>query len=583
MHGVDPSLVVSHVSALLWPQSMQAFHSSAAEPLRVTYSFQTQRPVDLRPSSWTDVSGWGDYTAAERDAIRLALAEYARVLNITFEETTVEDSVDIAFLRASHGLSGGRGRYQYTSWDYDGFVVFNTNRNLAYSGEMDLILHEIGHAFSLKHPGNYDVNPANAPPPPYLPVEEDNYRFTLMSYGQNPELYQQPDSLMLYDIAALQQRWGANLRHATGNDVYTVRPDGNLQVIWDAGGDDWITAKGTWGDQSIDLNMGHFSVLTPPWHSAAARIVIAYGALIENAAGADGNDTLTGNAVANRLYGGAGDDSLTGLDGNDQLHGDAGDDLILGGAGDDFLIGGEGNDLLRPGPGQDTVWAGPGDDRIELETDTNEVWAGAGRDTLIGGDGDDILGGGADDDLIDARAGGVNQLWGADGRDTLWAGDNGDMAGGGGGDDLLNGGAAGDQLYGGLGNDTVHGNAGADSIYLGAGNDQGHGGAGNDTITAGSGFDRLWGGAGADRFEFWRAAGWNRVEDFEGAEGDVIALGRGLWTGSHGALTAQQVVNLFGSVNASGDAVLNFAAAGTTVVIIGAGTLAGLAEDLVIL
>ena len=281
--------------------------------------------------------------------------------------------------------------------------------------------------------------------------------------------------------------------------------------------------------------------------------------------GGTGNDTLTGNTGHNQLTGGLGDDALSGLAGNDTLDGGDGNDTLDGGTGNDMLLGGLGNDLLR------SDWG------------NNQMWAGAGNDTVIGGTGNDILGGGADDDLIDARAGGQNQLWGADGRDTLWSGDNGDMAGGGGGDDIVNGGAGNDTLMGGLGNDTVLGNAGADAIYLGMGNDQAHGGAGNDTITAGPGFDQLWGGDGADRFEFWRAAGWNRVEDFDATEGDVIALGRGLWTGTHGALTAQQVVNLFGSVNASGDAVLNFAAAGTTVVIVGAGTLAGLADDLVIL
>ena len=269
--------------------------------------------------------------------------------------------------------------------------------------------------------------------------------------------------------------------------------------------------------------------------------------------------------------------------GNDRVTGSTGNDLLIGGEGNDLLIGGLGNDTIWGDLGNDTIWGGAGNDHIWLSSGTNEVWAGAGRDTLFGGDGDDILGGGADDDWIHAGPGGRNQLWGADGNDTLWSGGNGDMAGGGGGDDIVNGGAGNDTLMGGLGNDTVHGNAGADAIYLGMGNDQGHGGAGNDTITAGPGFDRVWGGDGADRFEFWRSNGWTRIEDFDGAEGDVIALGRGMWTGTHGALTAQQVVNLFGSVNASGDAVLNFAAAGTTVVIIGAGTLAGLADDLVIL
>ena len=290
--------------------------------------------------------------------------------------------------------------------------------------------------------------------------------------------------------------------------------------------------------------------------------------------GGPGNDPLHGNEGRHLLIGGAGNDVMTGNAGNDALH---------GGEGNDLLVGAAGNDTLRGDGGNDTIWAGAGHDDIWLESGNNEVWAGAGRDTLIGGTGDDILGGGADDDWIDARAGGRNQLWGSDGRDILWAAGNGDMAGGGGGDDIVNGGAGADTLMGGLGNDTVHGNAGGDAIYLGMGNDQGHGGAGNDTITAGPGFDRLWGGDGADRFEFWRSNGWTRVEDFDGAEGDVIALGRGMWTGTHGALTAQQVVNLFGSVNATGDAVLNFAAAGTTVVIVGAGTLAGLADDLVIL
>ena len=284
------------------------------------------------------------------------------------------------------------------------------------------------------------------------------------------------------------------------------------------------------------------------------------------------------------LGGGTGNDTLTGNTGHNQLTGGLGDDWLSGGDGNDLLIGGAGDDTLRGDNGNDTIWSGAGHDDIWLETGTNEVWAGAGNDTLIGGNGDDILGGGADDDWIDARAGGVNQLWGSDGRDTLWSGDNGDMAGGGWGDDIVNGGAGADMLMGGTGNDTVSGNAGNDALYLGLGNDQGYGGDGNDTLLSGGGFDRLWGGEGADRFEFWRAAaGWTRIEDFDGAEGDVIALGRGMWTGTHGALTAQQVVNLFGSVNATGDAVLNFAAAGTTVVIIGAGTLAGLADDLVIL
>ena len=48
---------------------------------------------------------------------------------------------------------------------------------------------------------------------------------------------------MLYDIAALQARFGANMTTRTGNDVYNG-PNGNIQAIWDAGGVDTISGSG---------------------------------------------------------------------------------------------------------------------------------------------------------------------------------------------------------------------------------------------------------------------------------------------------------------------------------------------------
>jgi Ca2+-binding RTX toxin-like protein len=51
--------------------------------------------------------------------------------------------------------------------------------------------------------------------------------------------------------------------------------------------------------------------------------------------GGNGNDTLTGNAVANNLKGGFGQDTLNGGDGNDNLFDSAGADLLTGGNGAD--------------------------------------------------------------------------------------------------------------------------------------------------------------------------------------------------------------------------------------------------------
>jgi Ca2+-binding RTX toxin-like protein len=63
----------------------------------------------------------------------------------------------------------------------------------------------------------------------------------------------------------------------------------------------------------------------------------------------------SGNALANAITGGTGNDTLNGNGGDDTLSGGAGNDLLLGSGGADRLIGGSGNDTLDGGAGNDTV------------------------------------------------------------------------------------------------------------------------------------------------------------------------------------------------------------------------------------
>ncbi len=56
---------------------------------------------------------------------------------------------------------------------------------------------------------------------------------------------------------------------------------------------------------------------------------------IERAFLGDGNDTVTGNALDNALFGGRGNDTLDGAGGNDILTGGAGSDTLTGGTGSD--------------------------------------------------------------------------------------------------------------------------------------------------------------------------------------------------------------------------------------------------------
>jgi Ca2+-binding RTX toxin-like protein len=83
---------------------------------------------------------------------------------------------------------------------------------------------------------------------------------------------------------------------------------------------------------------------------------------IENAIGGAGNDTITGNSLANVLHGRAGHDKLVGGGGNDTLFGEIGDDTLFGNDGDDLIDGGEGDDTLNGGVGENTLIGGSGND-----------------------------------------------------------------------------------------------------------------------------------------------------------------------------------------------------------------------------
>jgi hypothetical protein len=105
------------------------------------------------------------------------------------------------------------------------------------------------------------------------------------------------------------------------------------RTIWDAGGNDTLSAAGIVGFNSLvkgttlDLREGHFSEL-PAYYTDESGFhlvlsthpvvwAIAYGVTIENAIGSTGSDRITGNAAANRLEGSGGNDILDGGDGVD--------------------------------------------------------------------------------------------------------------------------------------------------------------------------------------------------------------------------------------------------------------------------
>ena len=126
---------------------------------------------------------------------------------------------------------------------------------------------------------------------------------------------QEPQTLMLYDMAALQYLYGANTSYALGDNSYEFSElNGVVQTIWDAGGRDVFDLSAATYGVDIDLRDGAFSTIA---QVGSNNLAIAFGAVIEDAIGSNYNDVIVGNDAANRLSGGGGDDLLTGGGGAD--------------------------------------------------------------------------------------------------------------------------------------------------------------------------------------------------------------------------------------------------------------------------
>lgn len=82
------------------------------------------------------------------------------------------------------------------------------------------LLHEIGHAVGLAHPGNYNNGTRSPPPPPYLPPELDNWDNTVMSYYPSADATGWPVVLGPFDVRALQYAYGLSEPGTIGNMTY---------------------------------------------------------------------------------------------------------------------------------------------------------------------------------------------------------------------------------------------------------------------------------------------------------------------------------------------------------------------------
>ncbi|MEZ5928576.1 MAG: M10 family metallopeptidase C-terminal domain-containing protein [Parvularculaceae bacterium] len=299
---------------------------------------------------------------AEQARALLALAEYAKFANIEF--TQANGAADIVFYHDERYGRTGFGRTDFdVSWSAGGDYRISNIVGLVGIGSLNdpyMYVHELGHVFTLKHVGPVQQDSET----PFLPSQYRDNLYSIMFYdvtsaditdpGERPTSH-----LQLFDVYALQQRFGPNMNWHAGNDVYTASSfDGLRQVLWDAGGTDTLDFSGQTANQIIDLREGAFSTLGGfSSLNSTKNLSIAYGAIIENAVGGAGSDKVIGNGADNMLSGGFSDDTLYGGDGADNIDGGGDNDLINAGSGNDYVSGGAGNDDIRGDAGVDTISA----------------------------------------------------------------------------------------------------------------------------------------------------------------------------------------------------------------------------------
>lgn len=356
-----------YVNALL-PQGEPRWNSDSpvGTPVTITYSFMTAVPSYYNPSVNGTISYGGEdtgtnftpFTEAQKALARQALSLYSSIANIRFVEV-------------SDAGAGGTMRFGYANpnfnavgWAYNpsaypvGGDVWLSNASSLYTnptpGSLGFfaLIHEIGHALGLKHPFERGIT---------LPFAQDNHQYSIMSYTEHPDMFgASPRTPQLYDISAIQYLYGANPNTRSGNTTYSWDTNATfIETIWDGGGIDRISARNQVRDALINLKAGSFSSIgADAFLDAENNLAIAYNVTIENAIGGSGNDTITGNRVANRLRGGSGEDTLMGGRSNDTLVGGGSNDILLGGSGHDTLTGGAGADsfvLHTPSARIDTI------------------------------------------------------------------------------------------------------------------------------------------------------------------------------------------------------------------------------------
>ena len=332
-----------------------AWGPGGGEGTTVTYGFRaSQAPYVLEGE---DLTTFSLLTAPQIDAVNLALTLWSEVSNIELQAINPDGYTDDATILFSNYTATSPGgafaigpvnQGDRRSESKEGDVWLNLNHVFKEVAPVQgtysywVLIHEIGHALGLSHPGPYNADNSAITYENSAKFIQDSSQYTVMSYfagsktGQFPGKENDSNTPQLFDILAMQNKYGPNMQTRSDDTIYGFESNAGAIYhfglnsspqfsIWDGGGIDTLNASEFSEQQIINLNPNTFSNIGGQIYN----ISIALNVSIENAVGGSGDDFLYGNALENMIQAGAGDDSIEGSYGDDDIDGGKGIDYAV--------------------------------------------------------------------------------------------------------------------------------------------------------------------------------------------------------------------------------------------------------------